>query len=86
MGLLSIIIGLLALFVVLALGSLFYKRKQNDKILERIDVAEKEVDADARFFITAVYKSGRVELITPQALTEEQVIEKSVEFLNKHNK
>lgn len=85
MSVLGIIISLISLLVILALGTLFYKKKQNDNLLERIDVAEKEIDADARFFISAVYKSGRVELITPKALTEEQVIEKSVEFLNKHN-
>lgn len=69
----------------LAFYTLRYRVKQNDKILERIDVVEKEIEADARFFISAVYKSGRSELITPKALTEDEVVEKSVEFIENNS-
>lgn len=81
-----IIIGfILGCIIGLIIYTLRYRIKQNDKVLERIDVVEKDIESDARFFISVVYKSGRVELITPKALTEEEVVEKSVEFIEKNN-
>lgn len=80
-----IIAFIVGCFICLAFYTLRHRIEQNDKILERIDVVEKEVESDARFFISAVYKSGRIELISPKALTEQEVVEKSVEFIEKNS-
>lgn len=77
--------GFLVLCAVLSVAFLRYRKNKKDQTLERIDVVEKEIDAEARFFISAVYQSGRVMLITPKALTEDQVVEESVKFIENNS-
>ena len=69
---------------VLGYKTLKYRSAMKDITLERIEFAEKDVDDQARFFVCAVYQSGRVEMIAKQPLTEEQAIHKSSEFVDKY--
>lgn len=79
------LIGFLILCAICAVTFLRNRKNKKDKTLERIDVVEKDIDAEARFFISAVYQSGRVMLITPKALTEEQVVEESLKFIENNS-
>lgn len=81
----EIIIAIILVSLVCVIGFILYRRKI-DKELIRIDVVEKDVEADARFFISAVFRSGRSELITPKALTEEELYEVSANYTANYNK
>lgn len=79
-----IFIAFLLFSAYLGYKAIRYNVLMKDVVLERIEFAEKEVDDDARFFACAVYKSGRVEMITKDRLTEEQAIQVASKFVDEY--
>lgn len=74
-----ITISLLLLFVIIGLSFLYYRKNKFDQF----EIVEKDVDYDNRYFLFAVYKNGDRKLVCKEPLNEKEVIQKSLDFMNK---